>query len=168
VSGTGRRTRNPMAEGAWQPRCRRSVRCVFLLSCLGGPLAAQDLQPRAYTPAPAGLNYFGFSYSNNRGGQLFDPSLPVEDTQVKANVASISFGQTPGVAGRTVQVLAVVPCLVANLTGSVSEVGQSFGRSGLGDAVFRYPWCAGYGPQNVRRVPARTLGPSVSPATSSG
>jgi hypothetical protein len=96
------------------------------------------LQPRAYIPTPVGLNYFGFSYSNNKGGLLFDPSLPVEDTQVVANITSISFAQTLGVAGRTAQLLAVVPYVAAHLDGHVLGVQQSHSRSGLGDATFRY------------------------------
>ncbi len=146
----GVRTRDSVVAAARQPPWRRSIRLVLPLSCLTANLAAQDLQPRAYIPAPVGLNYFGFSYSNSRGGQLFDPSLPIEDTQVNASAASISFGQTLGVAGRTVQVLAVVPYVVANLTGTVSEADRFSYRSGLGDAVFRYA-------MNIHGAPAMDL-----------
>lgn len=128
----------------------RFVRRVLLLSWLAAQLAAQELQPRAYIPAPVGLNYFGFSYSNNRGELLFDPGLPLEGTQVVANIGSISFGQTLGVAGRTAQVLVVVPYVVADLSGSGSAVERSFYRSGLGDAVFRYA-------MNVYGAPAMDL-----------
>ena len=72
--------------------------------CFAGSLTAQELQPRAYFPAPVGVNYFGFSLSNNRGGLLFDPSLPVEDARVNANIGTVAFGQTLDVAGRTTQV----------------------------------------------------------------
>jgi hypothetical protein len=115
------------------------ARGVLLLWCLAGCLAAQELQPRAYIPAPVGLNFFGVSYANNAGGLLFDPSLPVEDGYVNANIVNLSFGQTLGVMGRTAQVLAIVPYAVANLSGRLgggSE--QHLYRSGLGDMVFRY------------------------------
>ena len=111
---------------------------VLLLSCLAAGLTAQELQPRAYLPAPVGLNYFGISYSNNRGGLLFDPSLPVDDASVNANIATVAFGQTLGVLGRTTQILALFPYVRANLEGRVAGAQTDAYRSGLGDAAFRY------------------------------
>jgi len=105
---------------------------------LAAGLTAQELQPRAYLPAPVGLNYFGISYSNNRGGLLFDPSLPVEDASVNANIATVAFGQTLGVLGRTTQILALFPYVRANLEGRVAGTQTDAYRSGLGDATFRY------------------------------
>jgi Putative MetA-pathway of phenol degradation len=109
-----------------------------LLLCLATCLTAQELQPRAYIPTPVGVNFFGTSYSNNRGGLLFDPSLPVEDARVDANIVTFAFGQTLGVLGRTAQVLAVVPYVEANLEGLVSGASQNLYRSGLGDITVRY------------------------------
>ncbi|HYI93854.1 MAG TPA: transporter [Bryobacteraceae bacterium] len=117
----------------------RLASCLFLLCCLwAGPLTAQELQPRAYIPTPVGVNFFGFSATNNRGGLLFDPSLPVEDGRVNANIGTFAFGQTLGVAGRTAQVLAVLPYVIADLDGRVSGTQQAIYRSGLADATFRY------------------------------
>jgi len=62
-------------------------------------LNAQKLQPRAYLPTPVGVNYFGISYANNMGGLLFDPSLPVDNAHVNANIVTLAFGQTLGVVG---------------------------------------------------------------------
>lgn len=131
-------------------RSRPPVRSVFLLTCLVAQLAAQELQPRAYIPTPVGLNYFGFGYSNNKGGVLFDPTLPVEDLQVKAHIPSIMFAQTLDVAGRTAQLLVVAPYVVADLEGGASGVRQSLYRSGLGDATFRYA-------MNIYGAPAMSL-----------
>ena len=122
-----------------QDHRRHSAGGLLLLSCVAGCLSAQELQPRAYIPAPDGLNYFGISYSNNAGGLLFDPSLPVTDAHVNANIVTLAFGQTLGLLGRTVQILMVFPYAVANLNGNLSESGEQYlYRSGLGDATFRY------------------------------
>lgn len=98
----------------------------------------QELQPRAYLPAPVGLRFTSFSYANNRGGLLFDPSLPIEDGRAHANGGSIGIGGTLGVLGRSAQVLAVIPYMAANLTGKLSGVETSRYRSGLADATLRY------------------------------
>ncbi len=119
----------------WRPTY---ANCILWMLCFAGNLTAQELQPRAYFPAPVGVNYFGFSLSNNRGGLLFDPSLPVEDARVNANIGTVAFGQTLDVAGRTTQVLAVLPYVRANLDGRVAGSQTEIYRSGLGDVTFRY------------------------------
>jgi len=116
----------------------RRAGCGLLLSCFAAGLTGQELQPRAYIPSPVGLNYFGISYSNNVGGLLFDPSLPVEDSRVNANIVTLALGQTFGVLGRTAQGLEVLPYAEANLQGIVVGAPQHRYRSGLADATFRY------------------------------
>jgi hypothetical protein len=111
---------------------------IFLIFGLATARNAQELQPRAYFPAPIGVNFVGISYSHNSGGLLFDPSLPVEDAHVAANIGTLAIGQTLGVMGRTTQVLAIVPYVQADLTGLLAGSPQYRYRSGLGDMVFRY------------------------------
>jgi len=123
---------------------------ILLLSCFAGCLGAQEMQPRAYIPTPVGVNFFGVSYANSSGGVLFDPSLPVADSHVAANITTFTFGQTLGVLGRTAQVLAVLPYAVANLTGTVAGADAHAYRSGLGDMVFRYA-------MNIHGAPAMGL-----------
>lgn len=119
-------------------RCTGPVRLLLLASLFSIDLTAQELQPRAYIPAPVGLNFFSFGYSDNRGGLLFDPSLPVEDSHVQAGATHFAFAQTLGVMGRTAQVLAVLPYVTANIDCRYAGSEQHLYRSGLGDAVIRY------------------------------
>jgi Putative MetA-pathway of phenol degradation len=111
---------------------------VFLLFFACAPAGAQELQPRAYLPAPIGLNFFGIAYSNNAGGLLFDPSLPVKDAHVNAEVTTLSLGESLGLFGRSGQVLAVFPYVVADLSGRVGNVVGARHRSGLADSTFRF------------------------------
>jgi len=114
-----------------------SRRATFLLLFLPIMGAAQELQPRAYFPAPIGLNFFGVSYSGNAGGLLFDPSLPVEDAHVNANIAAVSVGGVLNAFGRTSQALAVLPYVVADVSGTVAGIQAARHRSGLADSTFR-------------------------------
>ena len=96
------------------------------------------MQPRAYIPAPVGLNVFSFGYANNAGGLLFDPGLPVQNANVNANLLTVAFAQSLGVLGRTAQVLVVAPYVEANLDGLFAGNQTHLYRSGLGDTVYRY------------------------------
>jgi hypothetical protein len=118
--------------------CLRFARYALLFTCFAICLVAQELQPRAYLPAPVGLNYFGISYANNRGGLLVDPGLALEDVRFSANASTLAFGQTLGLAGRTVQVLACVPYVVAEGVSSLNGAQIQTRYSGLGDVTLRY------------------------------
>ncbi len=93
-----------IAAGICSPR---PIALLFLFICLAATLNAQEMQPRAYFPAPVGISFFGISYSHNAGGLLLDPSLPVEDAHVVANSGTLSFVQSLGVLGRTAQALVI-------------------------------------------------------------
>lgn len=129
---------------------RRFALHAVLLTGLAEYSAGQELQPRAYLPAPVGLNYFGIGYTNNRGGLLVDPGLALEDVRFNALASTLAFGQTLGLAGRTVQLLACVPYVVAeggsNLDGSQIRTRYS----GLGDVTLRYA-------MNIYGAPAMDL-----------
>ena len=44
---------------------------------------AQDIEPRAYSNAPVGVNFLIAGYAYTRGGLAFDPSLPVTDENLQ-------------------------------------------------------------------------------------
>jgi hypothetical protein len=125
----------PIIDGFRHRSLWSLVLLPFLVAAI---LPAQELQPRAYLPAPVGLNFLGISYSSNSGGLLFDPSLPIEDGHVNASVQTLAFGESLNAFGRTGQVLGVLPYVVADLSGKAAGVQQSRHRSGLGDSLFRF------------------------------
>jgi len=108
-----------------------------LFYCFAATLNAQEMQPRAYFPTRVGVTLVGIGYSHNSGGLLFDPSLPVQDAHVVANIGTLSFTQSLGVLGRSAQVLAIVPYVQADLTGLLAGSPQYRYRSGMGDSVIR-------------------------------
>jgi hypothetical protein len=140
----------PAATGPSPTLVNFAVTLIFLLFCMAPALKAQELQPRAYFPAPVGVTFFGTTYSHNTGGLLLDPSLPIEDSNVTANITTLSVGQTLGFLGRSVQLLAVLPYVEAHLTGKYQGTAGERYRSGLGDSVFRYA-------MNIYGAPAMRL-----------
>src|SRR5260370_35371625 len=50
---------------------------------------AQDLEPRAYSPAPVGTNFLLLTYFHSSGDVLLDPSLPIQNASVQFNTAAI-------------------------------------------------------------------------------
>ena len=140
------------AEKMGLPVTARSLMVFF------APIAlfAQELQPRAYFPAPVGMNFLSISYSYNSGGLLFDPSLPVENGEVKAGIPSIALGSTLAVFGRTGQVLAVLPYVTANVSGTIMGIPAVPASLGIGrfDVPFchEHPWRAGHAPEGIRGI----------------
>ena len=55
---------------------------IILLIALS-PVYAQELEPRAYTNLPVGLNFIVAGYAYATGGVLFDPSIPLENANIK-------------------------------------------------------------------------------------
>ena len=122
--------------------CTRSRRpapwlfhCAIALPC--NPVRT-GIQPRAYLPSPVGLGFLGLSYSGNAGGLLFDPSLPIENGHVDANLPALAVGGTLDIFGRTGQVLGVLPYVVADLSGNFRGVQAARHRSGLADSTLRF------------------------------
>ncbi len=109
-----------------------------LLLGFGHSGAAQELQPRAYLPAPVGTGFGGIAYGNVSGSLLFDPTLPVEDLHVNANILTANAGGYWSTFGRTSQGLAILPYVRADLTGTVAGTSQFRYKSGLADSAFRY------------------------------
>jgi hypothetical protein len=95
--------------------------------------ADQELEPRAYTAAPTGVNFLIVAGGRSTGGVLVDPSLPVEDVEATIESVGLGLGRTIDLFGRTALILAVVPYAWGNVSGSVGEETRRITRSGLAD-----------------------------------
>ncbi len=100
-------------------------------------VGAQDLEPRAYSNAPIGLNFLIAGYTFTSGGVAIDPSLPLKDAHVEVNAASLAYARTFELFGQSAKLDIVVP--YAWLSGNAEFAGQSMERvvSGLADPRFR-------------------------------
>ena len=96
-------------------------------------VAAQELTPRVYHPAPTGGNLVQVSYGRAQGEVLFDPSLPFEDVNAGINTGTLLLGRTFGLFGRSANVIVGLPYTWGDIDGRVEGEYQRVTRSGLGD-----------------------------------
>lgn len=108
---------------------------LFLLSARF--VSAQELEPRAYSPAPAGLNILILGYSYSSGNVLVDASLPIKDLSAKVNVMNVGWAHVLGIAGRQAQVSVVAPYIRGSMQGIVDGESAGITRSGLADVQVR-------------------------------
>ena len=106
---------------------------LSLGAALGPPAAAQELEPRAYSPSPVGLNFALSAYTYSSGGVVFDPSLPVTDVTAHIHSFVVGYGRTFGLFGRQGLVTVGVPYAFGDMEGNVSQVATRITRSGLAD-----------------------------------
>jgi hypothetical protein len=98
---------------------------------------AQELEPRAYSNAPVGLNFLILGYAYTTGDVSLDTSLPIEDAKVTTHSALLAYARSFGVWGRSGKIDVVLP--YAWLSGSTKVAGRSVATevSGLGDPQVR-------------------------------
>jgi len=97
---------------------------------------AADLEPRAYSNAPVGLNFVIAGYAYSQGGLSTD-ALPLQDAQLKINTEAFAYARTLDLWGNSGKFDLVVP--YAGLSGSALVAGQPQERnvSGLLDPRLR-------------------------------
>lgn len=136
------------------------------LTLLCGGAAAQEMEPRAYSPSPVGANFLVLGGGYSTGGAVFDPSIPI--TNVNADVTSTSLGyvRTFALCGRSASAGIVQPYVWGTVSGDVFEQFRSVDRSGVGDTRLRFGLNLLGGPaltpaEFAKRRPERALGSSV-------
>ncbi len=76
----------------WQ-QVDRAVRLLALLLLLSAAavVRAQDVEPRAYSNAPIGVNFLIAGAAYTRGGLPLDPALPIEDEHLQTSSLVFAF-----------------------------------------------------------------------------
>ena len=128
--------------------------------------SAQELEARAYSPAPVGVNFLGLGYLRSTGGVAVDPSLPLDNVDAEVNTASLAYARTFGLFGRSASIGFVLPYSRADVSGDVFEQQRAVTRTGLADPRLRLAVNLFGGPALDReefaaREPSTTLGASL-------
>src|SRR5262245_37103533 len=140
---------------------------VILAAALGmpGSARAQEMEPRAFTPSPVGVDFFLVGYARSTGGILTDPSLPVDDVEATVNAGVVGYGRTFGFFGHLANIGFVQPWMSGHFTGTLNGEDAEASRSGIGDLKVRFATNLIGGPaltlaEFAKRKPTTTLGVS--------
>ncbi len=114
------------------PRWRTILLFLLFSNAVRSP-AAQELEPRAYSASPVGVNFVVVSFGRSTGSVTFDPTVPITDVQAHLNIPAFGVGHTFGLWGRQALVTAGLPYVWGDLEGKVAEQRQRITRSGLAD-----------------------------------
>ncbi|MDO9713895.1 transporter [Paracraurococcus lichenis] len=127
-------------------------RPLLALSLLAVPALAQaqDIEPRAFSNAPVGVNFLIGGYAYTRGGLSTDPAVPITNSQLETSSAVLAYARVLDLWGKSAKVDVVLP--VTWLSGTAQLAGQPIERTvdGLGDARVRLS-------VNLYGAPALTL-----------
>jgi len=109
---------------------RRTVAATTLIACALVAVAsvanAQDIEPRAYSNAPVGVNFLIGGYAYTRGGLAFDTSLPIVDVKLQTSNAVVGYARVLDLWGKSAKFDVIVPYVW--LSGSASYAGQPVER----------------------------------------
>ncbi len=126
-----------------------------------GFAAAQELEPRAYSPAPIGTTFVVIGATRSAGGVFADPSLPITDVDATIGVLSLSLGRTFALAGKQVLLFGALPVSWGEASGQVGEGRRGVSRRGLADPRIRFSMILAGSPAmtgaEFRRAPRRTI-----------
>lgn len=101
-------------------------------------LRGQDLEPRAYSNSPTGLNFLIAGYGYATGSVLTDPALPLENVTNDSHFGVLAYARVLNVFGKSGKVDVVMPF------GSIFAKGLVFGQPherfvvGFADPAFRF------------------------------
>ena len=98
---------------------------------------AQDIEPRAYSNAPIGVNFVIAGLVHTRGGLAFDASLPITDAQHRTTGAVFAYARVHRLRRQFRQVRR--DRAVRGLSGDANYLGQPVSRdvNGFGRPAFR-------------------------------
>lgn len=140
---------------------------VGLASLMAGRLFADQLEPRAYWPAPVGVNVSGAAFYYMSGEATFDPSVPIKNVRATINFFAPFYGRTFGLFGRQAGIVLMTPFVKGTVKGDVADVARVAERQGPGDPALRLSFnligsAAMLPAEFSKRKPSTVLGTSLA------
>lgn len=128
----------------WKTGGKKSVSLRFarttVLTVLGMTAVsarATDIEPRAYSNIPVGLNFLLAGYGYTNGNVTFAPSVPIENGKMEIHNTVLAYVRSLDMLGRSGKVDVILP--QAWMSGQAEVLGKPRSReiSGFADPVFR-------------------------------
>jgi Putative MetA-pathway of phenol degradation len=110
---------------------------VWVTILLTSTAGTQELEPRAYSASPVGINFFVVGVARSHGDVLTDPSIALKDVSATIDTLLFGYGHTFALAGRQALVVGLLPIASAEASGRIGEETGNVTRSGLADARFK-------------------------------
>jgi len=98
---------------------------------------AQDLEPRAYSNSPIGLNFAIAGYAYAKGDVLTDPSLPLENVSNESHIGIFGYARVFRAFGQSGKFDVIVPYASLAAKGLVFGLPHSRYVNGFADPAFR-------------------------------
>jgi hypothetical protein len=129
-----------MFPGMASPRIKAFVIVMFVACVLTAPgraVRAQDIEPRAFSNAPIGVNFLVSGYAYTQGGLSFDGSVPLTHPQLSTSNAVLAYARVLDLWGKSAKFDVTAP--YSWLSGTADYEGQALSRnvSGFMDPGFR-------------------------------
>lgn len=123
---------------------------VLVVTLLSNFVQAQEIEPRAYTNAPIGVNFLVAGIGYSEGGISFDSAVRLTNANIKTDLAALAYARVLDIGGQSAKFDLIVP--YASLNGTADYIGQPVARdiSGFGDPKLRLS-------MNFLGAPALTL-----------
>ena len=137
-----------------KPSLGERRRSTTLIACalvaVASAARAQDIEPRAYSNAPVGVNFLIAGYAYTRGGLAFDTSLPITDANLQTSSAVLAYARVLDLWGKSAKFDVIAP--YTWLSGSAVYAGEPIERvvNGLANPALRLS-------VNLYGAPALTL-----------
>jgi hypothetical protein len=109
-----------------------------VLAGIVSPASAQDIEPRAYSNAPVGVNFLIVGYAYTTGGLAFDSALPLSDPDLSTSNAVVAYARALDFRGKSAKFDVIAP--LSSLSGTADFDGETLRRdiAGLADPKFRF------------------------------
>ena len=110
---------------------------MLALTGVAATARAQDIEPRAYSNAPIGVNFVIVGYVYTQGGLSFDSAIPITNAKLDTSNAVLAYARVLNLWGKSGKFDAIVP--YSRLFGTAEFQGEPVERgiTGLARPAFR-------------------------------